>query len=483
MKPDAKILLARLEAYSPDDPASAFPFSAKLAKENGWSGDHARRVVAEYKRFAFLAMTADHVAAPSDQVDQAWHLHITYTRSYWEEFCGKVLGKPLHHEPSKGGRPEDHKYRELYVRTLKSYRDAFDEEPPADIWPPVGVRFGEDTRFVRINRARNWIVPKPRWVGAAVRALPVAVGATALIGCSSAAMVAVFPFDLRGADFLGFFGLFALVVFGLAFVVRNRLRRPHRLPADLDLDAVDACEVAMLAGGSARVAGTLLAPLYRQGCIEVAAGKVTATDEPGPNSRPAEIALWRTLQTDGPESVRMAELSALSILRPLEADLEAKGLLMNPADSLRARLIPLTIALLVPLVGGIKATVGLSRGKPIGFLVMGTLVSLVLSVVISMRKGRRSRAGDELLSRLRQQHADLETPSPRLNKFHSQADFALPMAVALFGTGAMSNAGLFPLENLLTHRAGSSDSGCGGSSCGGGGGGCGGGGCGGCGGD
>ena len=32
---------------------------------------------------------------PSDEVDQAWHLHLVYTRSYWGEFCPNVLGKPL----------------------------------------------------------------------------------------------------------------------------------------------------------------------------------------------------------------------------------------------------------------------------------------------------------------------------------------------------------------------------------------------------
>ena len=59
----------------------------RLASENGWSREYAVRVMQEYRRFAFLAVAAGHPVSPSDAVDQAWHLHLVYTRSYWDEFC------------------------------------------------------------------------------------------------------------------------------------------------------------------------------------------------------------------------------------------------------------------------------------------------------------------------------------------------------------------------------------------------------------
>lgn len=126
-------LLARLEAFNLDEPGVALPFTARLARENGWTDEHARRVVHEYKRFAFLALTAPHIACPSEDVDQAWHLHLTYTESYWKRFCGEVLRQPLHHNPTKGGADEGVKFRDLYAATLASYARAFDELPPRDI--------------------------------------------------------------------------------------------------------------------------------------------------------------------------------------------------------------------------------------------------------------------------------------------------------------------------------------------------------------
>src|SRR5215475_8521771 len=106
-----------------------------------------------------MDMTARQVATPPEQPPQVWHMHLTYTRSYWEQLCRDLLGRPLHHSPTEGGAEELRKYRALYEQTLTSYRIAFGEEPPADIWPPVDVRFGKD-RFVRINRADYWVLPK-----------------------------------------------------------------------------------------------------------------------------------------------------------------------------------------------------------------------------------------------------------------------------------------------------------------------------------
>ena len=87
----------------------------RLARDNGWTFEFAERVVEEYRRFAFLAKTAGHPVTPSDEVDQMWHLHLTYTRSYWDDFCGRVLEAPLHHDPTQGGRAEGEKFDDWYA--------------------------------------------------------------------------------------------------------------------------------------------------------------------------------------------------------------------------------------------------------------------------------------------------------------------------------------------------------------------------------
>jgi hypothetical protein len=169
--PDHPVWIA-LSRYNigPDD--AALSFAQRLARENGWGADHAARVIDEYKRFCFLAATAPHPVTPSDAVDQAWHLHLTYSRDYWERFCPEVLGRPLHHGPTAGGPTEQARYFEQYAHTLKSYETVFGESAPADLWPKASQRLNDDPRARRVH-PRDGVIVK-RWMLAAL------VAATAL---------------------------------------------------------------------------------------------------------------------------------------------------------------------------------------------------------------------------------------------------------------------------------------------------------------
>lgn len=144
-------LRQRLGRYDFDAADSALPFSARLARENGWELQHAYRVIEEYRRFVYLALRAGHPVTPPDAVDQAWHLHLLYTEDYWQRFCPQVLQQELHHMPTSGGDAERAKFRAWYARTLASYQTAFGEAPPEDIWPDVETRFADAAHFRRVN--------------------------------------------------------------------------------------------------------------------------------------------------------------------------------------------------------------------------------------------------------------------------------------------------------------------------------------------
>lgn len=167
-------LYERIQTFDIDDVEDSLSFSQRLARDNGWPLKFALRVIEEYRRFVFLAIAADHPVTPSDHVDQAWHLHLAYSRSYWEDFCSRVLETPLHHEPTKGGEAEGEKFDDWYQQTLASYERFFDEVPPEEIWPEAKVRFGRDIDFVRVNTQQKWVIsklPVPREVVGAVVAV------------------------------------------------------------------------------------------------------------------------------------------------------------------------------------------------------------------------------------------------------------------------------------------------------------------------
>ncbi len=153
---------------------ASLSFAERLARDNAWDREFAERVIGEYRRFCYLGMTAGHPVTPSEEVDQAWHLHLLYTENYWTDFCGGVLRQPFHHGPTRGGRREGEKFHDWYQATLDSYERAFGEPPPVEIWPAAEDRFRNAHRFRRVNCAAHWVIPKPtardlkRWLIAIV---------------------------------------------------------------------------------------------------------------------------------------------------------------------------------------------------------------------------------------------------------------------------------------------------------------------------
>ncbi|HRJ51418.1 MAG TPA: hypothetical protein PLE99_01530 [Candidatus Thiothrix moscowensis] len=163
-------LYQRLQAFqvsSYEDVPLAFLH--KLARMNGWSHAHTERVFSEYKRFLFLTVVAGHFVCPCEAVDQTWHFHLIYTESYWEDLCGKVLGKALHHVPSRGGVAESNAFHRDYAQTLASYERFFGEPPPADIWERPAERLRDTPHLRMVNTRTHWLLPSLagllKWVG------------------------------------------------------------------------------------------------------------------------------------------------------------------------------------------------------------------------------------------------------------------------------------------------------------------------------
>lgn len=201
-------LYQRLTEFALDDESAGFKFSNRLARENGWSLAFAKRAIEEYKRFVYLAAISKTPITPSDVVDQVWHLHLTYTHSYWDELCRGVLKRPLHHGPTKGGAQEDAKYRNLYAATLAAYRREFGEEPPRDVWPDADARFAGAAHQRWIDTRTHLVVT---WRSVR-RALAILTGAGALTS-AGVAFAAGTPDAARET------GPAALVIGGLIVVV------------------------------------------------------------------------------------------------------------------------------------------------------------------------------------------------------------------------------------------------------------------------
>ena len=154
------ILWYKINTFQLDEADVKFPFSQRLARDNDWDHEFALKVILEYKKFIYLCCISDKAVTPSDAVDQAWHLHLTYTKSYWNSLCRDTLEREIHHNPTKGGSSEKTKFSGNYDRTFELYTTEFGHKPPNEIWWNKKKRFKE-VDFRRINMSQNWVVPKP----------------------------------------------------------------------------------------------------------------------------------------------------------------------------------------------------------------------------------------------------------------------------------------------------------------------------------
>lgn len=163
----------KIVAYDFDDPWVKVPFSARLARESGWSLAHVQMVIDAYRRFIYLVCISNERLSPSPDVDKAWHLHLTYTKDYWKRFCGETLGQEVHHYPSSGASEAEVHLRHAYAKTLALLAKEFGEEPPVAVWP--AVRLDAGAKRTVVHTSRNFIAPKA--------VLRFGVGVTLVLAC------------------------------------------------------------------------------------------------------------------------------------------------------------------------------------------------------------------------------------------------------------------------------------------------------------
>ena len=495
-------LWQRINDFSFDDESAVKSFSSRLAIENGWSREFTERVLNEYRRFLFLTAVAGHVVCPSEEVDAAWHQHMIYSRSYWDDLCKNTLGYPLHHNPTAGGSTEARKHWVMYRETIDSYRRIFGEDPPRDIWPLTFERFDPNSQPRMVDLRDHWIVRKPGWWPQRVRRR--ASAAACLVPLVA---VGLGPLDLKGPEFLVMYVCLSVILFVGVWIYRE-MRRDVPITEDLDLTPE---EIACLHFGkpatvNATIAGMLsaneLISVPSEGLFGQTVGsKVTFI--PGPMAPPQNqtlaSAIYDAAHSTRPMTLAQLQKSTVAKTEAIEERLRDAGYLLNTSQIESIRIVPIAALLGLIVLGVSKIVIGIDRGKPVEFLI--SLCFLVLVAFgLSCIMPRRSKGGNRMLNSLRAQNEGLKLRLKQPDYSRQQ----LILGTALFGAAALDGTAFSDLRaawksvstgggNIGNSHGcgggcgggGGGAAGCGGGGCGGGGcggGGCGGGGCGGCGG-
>ncbi len=417
MDSQKNMIWQRIEEHVFDDPESSHPFSTRLAKENDWSRAKTARVIYEYRRFLLLAATAGHPVSPSDEVDQAWHLHLLYTRNYWDQMCKTVLEMPLHHEPSRGGAHEQGKFQDWYAKTLSSYQSIFNQLPPADIWPADAGHAHHD--FKRIDTHSNWIIPKMKLMQTAVVAILFIAIIAFASGCESVASAAQTPlaqlkvdnpFDYRGSDFLNFY----LVILGMAVATAMLFRWQAKnsatsMTSDPNLDPT---QIGYLRAKGAGAVRTAITSLVHRGKLkfDTLAKRFEAVAKPDSSDSMLEQSILQYCQT--PRRIDQIERASSTNLIDIDRSLVETGLLV-PTHHRNLSNIGTLLIVGVLIAGIVKIIVGLQRDRPVGFLVLACFATLVILIVLRALPVFRSRAGDRYFNELKAKNSPNSMPVDR----------------------------------------------------------------------
>ena len=469
-RPELQALWDRLCAWSPDAPGSSHPFSVRLAAENGWPLSHALRVIEEYRRFALIAATAQNMMTPSDAVDQVWHLHLAYSRSYWDDFCPKVLGKPLHHEPTQGGAHENERFDGTYRATLARYGELFGP-PPLDLWPAPELRFA--ARFQRVliaDRGRAGARLFEYFAGLRFQ-IPLLLGCLAMAGCAGLFT----EHNTSGPSAAAFLNFYLYLTIGAVATALSLIwsgLAPRTRECTCALSDLDTYALAYLSRKDFGVLETVIATLYNAGHIGLGegGGAFTSLAALPTSAHPIERAFVRDIDQHGrlPKGGGNAFKAAVQTLRD---GLLARDLIPAPKQVTRVQRQLMFVGLAALMVGLIRVAVGVGGGRPVGFLLL-LMVNMLVGLLILWRLTQRpNRHGRGILA---QAKASAQPRSIRVNT----GDTRLPLAVALLGTSALAFGTTQDLRRSIQSVSPTANGGDGGGGgCGGGG--CGGGGCGG----
>lgn len=449
-------LWEKIQNFNFDDQNSSYPFSKKLANENHWSFSFTQQAIAEYRKFIFLCCISPTGASPSETVDKVWHLHLTYTKNYWEDFCSKTLQQDIHHHPSKGGPLEKTKHDNWYQQTLIMYEAVFKLPPPADIWP---------------SPAEN----EPAFTTAHIYDMPffrkMVIGFLLLV---LSFIVLVPLYNTTGPVFLLYYAVLAAIgVAVIWFTQLNKSARLRRLVAESMPARYNNYQICRFVNGPHRMYQTALVDLLKRNIIEAYNTGYVVTNMPVLINENEQNPLLLPLSQGFSVGDCFSYLEGYALVENdsgIKAPFEKLYHLSQVVDNLKLLLPAIVVG-----VGLARMFQGLANEKPIEFLLMIMMFFAFITAVLLQNYSYTHTVKSQVKKYWEEQHQNGYTEDVVTN-------FSLLGTVAIAGFAEYSflTANFQfnePQDKRWTGSEYSSSSSCG---SGDGGGGCGGG-CGGCG--
>ena len=284
-------------------------------------------------------------------------------------------------------------------------------------------------------------------------------------------MLQINPLEMTGPQFLKFYVILMIV----AAIVARLLKRALVSPRWTDSRHInlDPYEAAYLRGGARQAVDAAIAMLAQRQLLKVSkTARTVSTTAPLPaGAHWFERAVHQTISPSSGRQIN--DIRSSSLLEPhtdrLAEQLKQRGLIPDDTRWQMARVVSGLLMLAVLALGVMKVFVGVSRHRPVGFLVFLCIITGIITMIVINSRPARTRLGEQALTQLRGESAALQMAARTRPELLASGDVAL--AIGLFGIEALAftndtwtdlRAALRPPPST---SSGSSSSSCGGSSC------------------
>jgi uncharacterized protein (TIGR04222 family) len=238
---------------------------------------------------------------------------------------------------------------------------------------------------------------------------------------------------------------------------------------------LDPYEAACLRSGAKGAIEAAIAMLVHRKALETSKAQRTVKIS-GPLPQGAhwfERTVYNTINAKGAYTVSALRLSRLLLddAARITERLKEMGLLVSDKRWRVVRTVPTLVMAAAVVLGFAKIVIGVSRDRPVGFLVFLCFITLIIALTFLNMRPESGLRGKMALRQLKQENAALEATARTQPQLLSSNDIAL--ALGLFGVGALAFAddAWSDLRTTLTSpsysssSSSSSISSCGSSSC------------------
>lgn len=252
-------------------------------------------------------------------------------------------------------------------------------------------------------------------------------------------------FNFQDVFFIAIYGIAFIASMIAALMLRWYLRKPGHKAADDRLD-LDPYEIAYLTGGEWLAINGAIASLVAREVLAVlpVERRLSLGSEPLPfDAHPLERIIYDTVASQPEQTLREVRRRAVPAIALLSLQLQERGLLVAGRAAWKARFLPLALVLLAiaPLL------VGLWQGGGERMFVLAWSAPVVAALAAFARRPHRSRRGDRVVARFKEEIAPLHYTAMRRPGALAGADLAL--VVGLYGTDVLAE----PLAAALAGRA------------------------------